>query len=51
MGETCDSAKKTRGEREAMRAASLIVLDAGNSSGEEGAVWPSAVTHIRKWKE
>lgn len=42
--------KKTCEGDKAMRAASLIFLDAGNGSGEEVAVRQEALGHIWKWK-
>lgn len=38
-------------EGKAMRAASLMFLDAENSSGEEGAAREAAVKHVWKWEE
>lgn len=38
-------------KEDAMRAASLRVSDAGDSSDEEGAVWDAAVRHVWKWKK
>lgn len=45
-GEAADMSRLVRGE--AVRAASLIVLDAGNSSSEEEAVRGAAVRPVCK---
>lgn len=50
MDEACACREKTGGGGEAMRTAWLMVLDAGNSSGEKKAAREAAVKHFCKWK-
>lgn len=48
MDEGCVCEEETVGGDEVIAAASLIVLDAGNSSGDEGTVRESAVKRVSK---
>lgn len=48
MGELCGCDEKTCGGGEAMWAASVMALDARNSSGEVGAVLRAALMLARK---
>lgn len=51
MGEACACGEKMHGKGEAMQAALLRDLDAGKSSGEEGAFREAAVRHVCKWNK
>lgn len=48
MGKTCACGEKTGRGGEALQAASLVVLDAENSSGKEEAAREAAMRHACK---
>lgn len=48
LGEACACEEKTGTGNEVMQAASLKVLDGGNSTGKEEEVWEAAVRHACK---
>lgn len=51
IDEACACGEKTAWRGKAMPGASLIVVDAGNSLGEEGPARKAAERHVWKWTE